>query len=892
LAVGEIVLEAEAPRALAEAAGRLAKALVQSGVTSTVTRADQRRYGDLAFDSNTPDFRLLLGAPRRLLPRFGLGAHDPAARAAYASADSLALPCIVVPGVALVDSLVAELAATHVIRIPASQADLGPPQIAGNYGVALFNRGSVSVHASADGTLGLNLMRSCTGWPAGVWIDAPRRRLPDGAPFETMHGSARFDYALYPHAGDWRTARVPAVARDYDEPLWIAAEEGLQARPRGAAGSAGVALGSFLEVQPDGVQLIACKPAGFAAATWMTPVGKPSPPVTRLVLRLWNGTGHAEVAQVRVQHATGRAWLANLLEETGARVRVQDGVLSIPLGPHAYQTVVCEVTPRQHQPVQPLVAAPASAMAPASSPTAAPDASAYWLENRAEGTNWNGLLALAPESRDVAWSAGTVATRVFVVNNHRRETAHVQLDLIAGRAMEARLGVRQVEIPPGRAVPVTLSARPAVAGTEPEGAVQLRAVWLGVRDTVAVSAAVWIHPASGARDTPGFEVRTETPILAATGVLRTTVLNHTDTPLTGELSWITPRIAWESVRAWRAQVTVPAHGAQTVRCAVEGAPVTWAIPRFTAAGRLAYGATAQITPDSQRVLVRSAVDRLRVRAGGSATLHAEAVSVAGLSPAAALALSVPDEWSKRIVERHFAADSSSQRLDATFEVTANAGAHDARLELRTPAGDVITIPANVVPVLFAHPRSATTAVDGDLSEWSDREFTTVTSPLGTARAAVRWSDQGLLLAFAVQDETFVQTHTGGDIWSGDSVQMALTVVPSNDIGYDAHVLEFGAARSPDGPLVWCWYGGPGGRTGRVESATAAVRTDGEWTRYEVWLPAGTLAGIPLAAGTVLGFSYIANDDDGAGFRGAVQWTRGMSGGKDASAFGDLVLDKE
>ncbi len=93
-------------------------------------------------------------------------------------------------------------------------------------------------------------------------------------------------------------------------------------------------------------------------------------------------------------------------------------------------------------------------------------------------------------------------------------------------------------------------------------------------------------------------------------------------------------------------------------------------------------------------------------------------------------------------------------------------------------------------------------------------------------------------------------------------------------------------------MVWCWYGGAGGRTGRVAAAVAAVVTTGDWTQYEVWVPARALAGIPLAAGTVLGFSYIANDDDGAGFRGAVQWTRGMSGGKDASAFGDLVLEKE
>src|SRR5262249_33081768 len=109
---------------------------------------------------------------------------------------------------------------------------------------------------------------------------------------------------------------------------------------------------------------------------------------------------------------------------------------------------------------------------------------------------------------------------------------------------------------------------------------------------------------------------------------------------------------------------------------------------------------------------------------------------------------------------------------------------------------------------------------------------------------------------------------------------------------DASVLEFGAARTPDGPLAWCWYGGQGGRTGRVNDATVAVRRSGEWTMYEIAVQRADLAGISLEAGETLGFRYIANHGDGNGFRGAVQWTRGMSGGKDASLFGDLILEGE
>ena len=40
------------------------------------------------------------------------------------------------------------------------------------------------------------LMRACSGWPSGVWIDPPRRTVPDGSNFQFQHWSHRFEYAL------------------------------------------------------------------------------------------------------------------------------------------------------------------------------------------------------------------------------------------------------------------------------------------------------------------------------------------------------------------------------------------------------------------------------------------------------------------------------------------------------------------------------------------------------------------------------------------------------------------------------------------------------------------------------------------------------------------------
>ena len=61
--------------------------------------------------------------------------------------------------------------------------------------VAVFNRGVPSFAVDTDGTLHTSLMRSCTGWPSGTWIDPPRRTAPDGSNFQLQHWTHTFDYA-------------------------------------------------------------------------------------------------------------------------------------------------------------------------------------------------------------------------------------------------------------------------------------------------------------------------------------------------------------------------------------------------------------------------------------------------------------------------------------------------------------------------------------------------------------------------------------------------------------------------------------------------------------------------------------------------------------------------
>ena len=72
--------------------------------------------------------------------------------------------------------------------------------------VALLNRGTPGSLVSPDGTLHIALMRSCSAWPSGVWIDGDQRTAPDGSSFAWQHWSHTFEYALTAGPGDWREA--------------------------------------------------------------------------------------------------------------------------------------------------------------------------------------------------------------------------------------------------------------------------------------------------------------------------------------------------------------------------------------------------------------------------------------------------------------------------------------------------------------------------------------------------------------------------------------------------------------------------------------------------------------------------------------------------------------
>ncbi|CAM4471973.1 Mannosylglycerate hydrolase [Mycobacterium basiliense] len=408
VSVAEVVSPAESMSG--PLARELMVALVRAGVTATCSGADKPRYGNLEVDSNLPDTRITLGGPfRNAFTKAVLTAADPtylaelerqlaqtgrarvwvpAGRAfrplaaAWVPGADLrpphALPVLVIDGVddqslrAEIASLAADLADAEIVvsqRAPSEMEQFEART------VAMFNRGVPSFAVDADGTLHTALMRSCTGWPSGVWIDEPRRTAPDGSNFQLQHWTHDFDYALVCANGDWRAAEISVRSAQFSHPLLsVSPGTGQHNGQRKLS-----PVGSLLRVEPaDSVHLGALKAAGNPLVSGSA---EPVDPAA-VALRLVETTGASARVVIGSDLGMVRApELADLLEKPKR--------CKLPIELHGCQvgTVLARLE------IPPMLAVDVGALGPHAEP-AQPLYARYWLHNRGPAA-LGGLPAVA-----------------------------------------------------------------------------------------------------------------------------------------------------------------------------------------------------------------------------------------------------------------------------------------------------------------------------------------------------------------------------------------------------------------------------------------------------------------------------------------------------------------
>ncbi len=399
----------QGPDGCREATRSLVAALARQGVTATCSSAGGPRYGAIDLDSNLPDVRIALGGPEvNSFTAEVLAAADPAygKELARRRADGAAtvwvpaaqtrgaafvpgadvrgvrdLPVLIVVGAAdadladAVSAVTASLASAEVDAVtPAcvadgpSMADAAAPLVAAplaGWSAALLNRGTPGCVVTTEGALNISLMRSCSGWPSGVWIDEPKRTAPDGTSFSWQHWSHTFEYALVSSGtaeSDWRSAGFCAAGQAYNHPL-VGCETGIHPGPLPTAAS----LFPIEVAGPGDVVLGALKPRGNPAATGWPGAKRPGE-AGAITMRLREPSGRP--ARVRLRPpglpdggAATTARLTNLLEDQdGTPLEVDDGnAVTASLPPSG--TVTLLVVPGAGDPLAAVTAEPASGAA-------------------------------------------------------------------------------------------------------------------------------------------------------------------------------------------------------------------------------------------------------------------------------------------------------------------------------------------------------------------------------------------------------------------------------------------------------------------------------------------------------------------------------------------------
>jgi alpha-mannosidase len=460
--------------------------------------------------------------------------------------------------------------------------------------VAVLNRGVPGFAVDPDGTLHTSLMRSCTGWPSGTWIDPPRRTAPDGSNFQLQHWTHTFDYAVVSGGGDWRSAGLPARSAEFSQPLHAVAGGG-----ETAGGLPG--FGSLLEVEPAGaVHLGALKAAGNPLASGS---GQHVDPSEAVAVRLVESCG-AQATDVTIRSGLRRVESASrvdLLEQPRLHSLATDG-----LSLHGFE--IATVLTRLNLPK--MLDADHAVLAP-DAEAAQPLYARYWLHNRGPAP-LGGLPAVAHlhPHQAIAEPDSQVLLRLTVASDCTDAALHGRVRLVCPDAWTASPDGLPFVLPPGEhletdvelTVPAGLPSglypvrvELAVTGSD---AASIPAAWRQVVEDVCVVSVGATGDGEVLRLISGPE---DVDVAAGdSGRLAVTVGTDARADLAVEAHLISPWGTWEWIGPAAVGATLPARGSVEVEFDVS--PPSWVDPgewwaliRVGCAGRLIYSPAVKVT---------------------------------------------------------------------------------------------------------------------------------------------------------------------------------------------------------------------------------------------------------------------------------------------------------
>jgi hypothetical protein len=484
-----------------------------------------------------------------------------------------ALPVLIVVGEDELRSLCAELdGGTVHVRQPAGLSDSPDPDL-DDYTVGLLNRGIPGFAVDNTGALHLSLLRSCTGWPSGVWIDPPRRTAPDSSNFQQQHWTHSFDYALVAGPGDWRATRLVAHGHELNHPLvaTVVADGPAQAR-------------SFVTVDspasPAGqVVLAALKPAGNPLAAGRLPGSR----VEQVAARVYEATGRETRARLRLWAPVTEAAEADLLERpTGALHTSADTVELSMTGAAIGQVLITMDS-------EPVTEPPTEPQSGAAEPFQ-PVYSRYWLHNTGPAPIGNLPVSVHLDPTHASVD-GPVILTLTVASDLTEELASGIVQMLVPDGWQCAPSTVDYELPPGGHLErqVVLTA----AEDAPEGVYWVRSriefggqaiedvarLLIGVQEPETIQASVRADPL---RLRPG-----------QTATIDLALRSDAATAVSVQVQLISPWHTWELFPDANTGVEVPAHGEALLRLPVQVPDGRrpgrwWALVKIAHAGQLHY----------------------------------------------------------------------------------------------------------------------------------------------------------------------------------------------------------------------------------------------------------------------------------------------------------------
>ncbi|MGI8697073.1 MAG: NEW3 domain-containing protein, partial [Mycobacteriales bacterium] len=424
--------------------------------------------------------------------------------------------------------------------------------------------------------------RSCTGWPSQVWIDPPKRSVPDGSGFQLQQWTHTFDYSFVSGAGDWRDAGFVHSGHARNHPLHSVVAD----RQGGKLPAAGV----LVSVTPETTVLTAFKATGHPHSRGASDTGQPAGGVAA---RIYEAHGRPVRARLECVVPLTDAQRADTLESPTAALG--GDAIVVPLGGSAIGTVTARPAVAAHgrDPV---------ALIPDREPVQ-PVYTRYWMHNKGPAPAGNLPLAVHVHPSELTTTAaipGPFELRITAASDLVDADIDARIRVTAPAGWSARPAEHLIGLAPGDFAELTSTVTPP-----PDAMTGLYIVRVGadLPDGQAIEDMTVVSIGQRA------DVANELSAQLAQDVVRVARGERADidvvissaarSPLPVEVTLVAPWHSWPALPAVSAGSTVQPGGRNVVTFHAEPPPgcdpsTTWVMAKVMCAGRALYTETVPL----------------------------------------------------------------------------------------------------------------------------------------------------------------------------------------------------------------------------------------------------------------------------------------------------------